>query len=151
MMVRSHVGGVKPHEEQDIMPFVRISLRKGKSRAYLRALSDNLHRALVEAFGVPQADRFQVILQHDPEELVFDRDYLAGPRSDDFVLITITAGRARSTEVKQGFYKRAVALLGEAPGIRPEDVMIVITTTGADEWSFGNGIAQMIPAYHEHA
>ena len=133
------------------MPFVRISLRKGKSRAYLRALSDSLHRALVEAFDVPPADRFQVIHQHEPEELVFDRDYLAGPRSEDFVLIAITAGRVRSTAVKRRFYQRAVTLLGQAPGIRPEDVMIVITTTGADEWSFGNGIAQMIPAYHEHA
>ena len=28
----------------------------------------------------------------------------------------------------------------------PEDVMIVITTTGVDEWSFGNGEAQMVPA-----
>ena len=128
------------------MPFVRISLRKGKSRAYLRALSDSLHRALVEEFGVPSADRFQTILQHEPEELVFDRDYLAGPRSDDFVLIAITAGRVRSTAVKQRFYKRAVALLAEAPGIRPEDVMIVVTTTGVDEWSFGNGEAQMVPA-----
>jgi hypothetical protein len=129
------------------MPFARISLRKGKSRTYLRALSDNLHRALVEAFDVPPTDRFQVIHQHEPEELVFDRDYLAGPRSDDFVLIAITAGRVRSTAVKQGFYRRAVALLAEAPGIRPEDVMIVITTTGADEWSFGDGAAQMV----EHA
>jgi hypothetical protein len=133
------------------MPFARISLRKGKSRAYLRALSDSLHRALVEAFDVPPADCFQVIHQHDPEELVFDCDYLAGPRSDDFVLIAITAGRVRSTVVKRWFYQRAVALLAAAPGIRPEDVMIVITTTAADEWSFGNGLAQMVPADHEHA
>ena len=32
------------------MPFVRISLLKGKSPEYLRALSDGIHRALVEAF-----------------------------------------------------------------------------------------------------
>jgi phenylpyruvate tautomerase PptA (4-oxalocrotonate tautomerase family) len=128
------------------MPFARISLRRGKSRAYLRALSDSLHRALVETFDVPPADRFQVIHQHDQEELVFDREYLAGPRSDDFVLIAITAGRPRSTAVKQALYRRVVALLAVAPGIRREDVMIVITTTGADEWSFGDGAAQMVPA-----
>jgi hypothetical protein len=28
--------------------------------------------------------------------------------------------------------------------------MIVITTTGADEWSFGNGAAQMLPPDHAH-
>uniref|UniRef100_E6PQC7 4-oxalocrotonate tautomerase-like domain-containing protein n=1 Tax=mine drainage metagenome TaxID=410659 RepID=E6PQC7_9ZZZZ len=35
------------------MPYARISLLKGKSLEYRRALSDNLHRALVEAFDVP--------------------------------------------------------------------------------------------------
>src|SRR5262245_22824137 len=130
------------------MPYARISLLRGKSRAYLRALSDSLHQALVETFGVPLDDRFQFIHQHDREEVVFDRAYLAGPpRSDDFVLIAITAGRARSTAAKQAFYRRAVELLAEAPGIKAEDVMIVITTTGADEWSFANGAASMV----EHA
>lgn len=129
------------------MPFARISLRRGKPPAYLQALSDNVHRALVEAFEVPTDDRFQLIHQHEAEELVFDRDYLCGPRSDDFVLVCITAGRQRTTEVKQAFYRHLAALLGAAPGIRPEDVMVVINTTEAADWSFGRGIATMLPAH----
>lgn len=121
------------------MPFTRISLLRGKSPEYLSAVSDNLQRALVEAFDVPAADRFQLIHQHAPGELVFDRDYLGGPRSDDFILFAVTAGRPRSTEVKQAFYKRLVALLAEAPGVRPEDVMVVITTTNPEDWSFSAG------------
>lgn len=126
------------------MPFARISLLKGKSPDYLRALSDTVHRALVEAFDVPPDDRFQVVEQLEPGALIFDRNYLGGPRSDDYVLITITAGRPRSTAVKRAFYQRLVALLAEAPGLRPEDVMAVITTTERDGWSFGNGLAQMV-------
>ncbi|MDQ5881698.1 MAG: hypothetical protein QG616_1529 [Pseudomonadota bacterium] len=126
------------------MPYSRISLLKGKSPAYLRALSDSLHQALVETFEVPADDRFQVIHQHAPEELVFDRHYQCGPRSDDYVLIAITAGRLRSTQTKQAFYQRLAALLEAAPGIRREDVMVVITTTQADEWSFGNGVATLV-------
>ncbi|MBZ9791467.1 tautomerase family protein [Rhizobium sp. 3T7] len=125
------------------MPFVRISLLRGKSPEYLRAVSDSIHRAMVETFNVPATDRFQAIHQHDEGELIFDRNYLAGPRSDDFVLFAITAGKPRSTEVRQTFFKRAAELLGQSPGIRPEDVMIVITTTSPDEWSFGDGKAQM--------
>jgi phenylpyruvate tautomerase PptA (4-oxalocrotonate tautomerase family) len=121
------------------MPYSRISLLKGKSPDYLRALSNSLHDALVEGFNVPPADRFQVIHQHEPHELIFDRDYEGGPRSDDFVLIAVTAGKPRSTEVKQAFYRRLVARLAEAPGIRPEDVMVVINTSLGDEWSFGGG------------
>lgn len=126
------------------MPFARISLRKGKSPDYLRTLSDNLHRALVEAFEVPQADRFQIIEQLDPEALIYDRGYFSGERSDDFVLIAITAGRPRSTAVKQQFYRHAVQLLTRARGLRPDDVMIVITTTERDGWSFSNGLTQMV-------
>jgi hypothetical protein len=35
-------------------------------------------------------------------------------------------------------------LLADAPGVRQEDVMVVITTTQADEWSFGAGVATMV-------
>ncbi len=129
------------------MPFARISLLKGKPSSYLKALSDGVHRALVEAFDVPADDRFQAIHQHEPEELVFDRDYLCGPRSDGFVLISISAGRPRDIRVKQAFYRRLVELLADAPGIRPEDVMVAIQTSEAADWSFGCGIATMLPPH----
>lgn len=123
------------------MPYVRISLLKGKNDDYLKKLSDGIHQALVEAFEVPVDDRFQIIHQHAVNELIFDRHYLGGPRSDDYVLICITAGRLRSTQVKQHFYQHLVAVLQMAIGIRQEDVMVVINTTQADEWSFGSGIS----------
>lgn len=63
------------------MPFSRIALHQGKSADYLQTLSDSLHQALVEAFEVPPTDKFQVIDQYRPGELIYDRDYLGGPRS----------------------------------------------------------------------
>lgn len=128
------------------MPFTRISLLEGKSSEYLKALSDSLHQAMVETFNVPATDRFQAIHQHRPGELIFDRNYFGGPRSDDFVVFSITTGKPRDTATKKTFYKRLVALLGEAPGVRPEDVMIIVTTSSRDEWSFSNGETQMLEA-----
>lgn len=127
------------------MPFARISLLKGKSPEYVKTLSDTIHKALVEAFEVPSDDRFQLVHQHEPGELIFDTHYMGGPRSNDYVLICITAGRLRSTQVKQGFYKHLVKLLQNALDMRPEDVMVVINTTQADEWSFGCG-ASIVPS-----
>src|SRR5450432_3709708 len=121
------------------MPFTRISLLKGKSPEYRKAISDGFHRALVETFNVPPADRFQVIEQLEPGQLIFDRDYLSGPRSDDFVLFNVTAGKPRSVATKRAFYRRLVDLLAEAPGVRPQDVMVIITMTTPDEWSFSGG------------
>lgn len=60
------------------MPYARISLHRGKSAEYLKALSQGLHDALVASFEVPASDRFQVIHQHDVGELIFDPDYLGG-------------------------------------------------------------------------
>lgn len=121
------------------MPYARISLLRGRAPDALRAISDAVHRALHEAFDVPEHDRFQVIHQLDPGELVFDRDYLGGPRSDGFVLVDVTAGRPRDTATKQRFYRRLVELLRDSPGIDPEDVMVVIGTTASEDWSFGGG------------
>ena len=127
------------------MPFTRITLLRGKSPEYLKALSDNFHRAMVESFDVPATDRFQAIHQLEPHELIFDRTYFAPtPRSDDYIFFDVTIGKPRSTEVKKAFYRRVVELLSEAPGVRPEDIMITITTATREDWSFADGLAQMI-------
>lgn len=121
------------------MPYARISLLQGKSPEHLRALSDSLHSALVEAFDVPPDDRFQIIHQHAPGELIYDTHYLGGPRSADFVLIAITAGRPRSLDTKRRFYRRLAERLAQSPGIDSRDVMVVITTAEAEDWCFANG------------
>nr|WP_297355223.1 tautomerase family protein [uncultured Caldimonas sp.] len=126
------------------MPYARISLLKGKPKAYLQAVSASLQRALVETFQVPEGDQFQVFHQLEHEELVFDRHYLGGPRSDDFLLIAITAGRPRDTATKRAFYRCLVQRLAESPGIQGRDVMVVINTTGLDDWSFGDGRATLL-------
>lgn len=127
------------------MPFTRIALQRGKSSDYLHILSDTLHQALVEAFDVPAADKFQVIDQYSPGELIYDRDYLGGPRSADYTLFYITSGRPRSTATKQRFYQRLAALLAQNLQLRPEDVMVVIVCTEADAWSFSAGRIAMLP------
>lgn len=121
------------------MPFVRISLLEGKSDTYIKTLADRVHQALVDAFDAPPADRFQAIHQHRVGELIFDRNYMGGPRSDDYVLICITAGRPRPSKVKHAFFRHLTQLLAQSPGLRPEDVMVIINTTESDEWSFAAG------------
>jgi phenylpyruvate tautomerase PptA (4-oxalocrotonate tautomerase family) len=127
------------------MPFTRISLLAGKSRDYLKAVTNSLDRALVECFDVPEHDRFAAIHQHQQEELIFDRNYRGGPRSDDFILFHITTGKARSDETKRRFYRQLVDLLAEAPGIRPEDVMVIIANSTFEDWSFASGISAAQP------
>lgn len=157
MIVEWHFSPVKPVRplegagpgKEKTMPLTRITLTEGKPRSYLKAVSDSLHQALVEAYDVPPTDRFQIIQQARPGELVFDRTYFGGaegPRSDDFIIFAITAGRPRSTKMKAAFCRRLTELLAAAVGIRPADVMVVISTSQMDEWSFSDGRLQMVEA-----
>lgn len=127
------------------MPFTRISLLRGKSPGYLAAVADALDRALVESFEVPETDRFAAFHQHEPGELIFDRSYRGGPRSDDYIVFHIATGRTRTAEVKARFYRALVEKLAAAPGLRPEDVMIVIADATFENWSFGSGLSAAAP------
>ena len=53
------------------MPLVRIAMRKGKPAPYRRAITDGVHAALVEVANVPPQDRFQILTEHAPEDLIY--------------------------------------------------------------------------------
>ncbi|OLP61973.1 decarboxylase [Xaviernesmea oryzae] len=121
------------------MPFTRISLHAGKPPAYLAAIADSLDRALVDCFEVPENDRFVAFDLRQPGELIFDRHYRGGPRSDDYVLFQIMTGRARASETKARFFRRLADNLAQAPGLRREDVMVIIVNSQFEDWSFASG------------
>ena len=127
------------------MPLVRISILKGRSAAQKRALGDAVHRALLETIDVPALDRFQVITEHEPGDLVYDPEYLGIRRTDALVLIQITLSRGRSLEQKRALYRAVTGNLHEAASVRPEDVLISLVEAGREDWSFGNGIASYAP------
>jgi ketosteroid isomerase-like protein/phenylpyruvate tautomerase PptA (4-oxalocrotonate tautomerase family) len=122
------------------VPFVNISLARGKSREYLEAVSRAVHDALVAELHMKSEDDFQIIHQHEPDELVFTRNFRGGPRSDDWILFTITDGLERGEQAKRRFYKTLVRLLEEGPGVRPADVFVMMTVTPPENFSFADGV-----------
>ena len=127
------------------MPLVRISLAKGHPAPLRRSIGDAVHRALVETIDVPQRDRFQLLTEHEPGDLVYDSEYLGIARSDNIVIIQITLSAGRSLEKKRRLYRRIAHNLGEL-GVRREDVWINLVEVAKENWSFGNGVASYAPA-----
>ena len=127
------------------MPLVRIDIIKGRTAAQRRRLGDAVHRALVEALGIPAQDRFQVITEHEANELVYDRNYLGIPRTDGIVMIQITMSVGRPLEKKRRLYQRIAENLAY-DGVRPEDVLVNLVETAWENWSFGLGEASYAPA-----
>jgi 4-oxalocrotonate tautomerase len=124
------------------MPLVRVSLRRGKPAAYRKAILDGIYRAMISAFDVPNVDRFMVISEHDEPDFSYSNNYLGIARSDDLILIQITANNTRTVDQKKAFYRQIVENLKKDPGVRPEDVFINLVEVLKENWSFGNGIAQ---------
>jgi ketosteroid isomerase-like protein/phenylpyruvate tautomerase PptA (4-oxalocrotonate tautomerase family) len=122
------------------MPFVNISLARGKSDEYLEAVSQAVHDALVAELRMKPEDKFQLIHQHEPGELVFNRNFRGGPRSDDWIVFTITDGLDRGEQAKRRFYQTLVRLLEEGPGVRPADVFVMMTVTPPENFSFADGV-----------
>jgi 4-oxalocrotonate tautomerase len=124
------------------MPLVRVALRKGSTPEFRRAVSDSIHRAMVETIGVPEKDKFQILTEHDADSLIYDASYLAIARSDAVILIQITLSAGRSIELRKALFARIAQLLADHPGVRPEDVFVNLIEVAKENWSFGNGIAQ---------
>ncbi len=124
------------------MPLTHVALRAGKSEAYRQAIFDGLYRAMRETFNVPEDDQFMTATEHGAASFRYSATYLGIERSDDLVLIQITANAGRTVEQKKALYARIAELLGENPGIRAGDVFVNLVEVAKENWSFGNGLAQ---------
>ncbi|WP_127817651.1 tautomerase family protein [Microbacterium sp. CPCC 204701] len=121
------------------MPIVDITLIDGRSPEVIRAIADGVHDALVEHFGVPTDDRFQIVHQKQRDELIYDRTFLGGPRSDGFVMVRITVGKERPELIKHALYRAIAHNLDRNAHIDPEDVFIALNTVALSDLSVAGG------------
>ena len=119
------------------MPLVRISLRKGRPAEFRRRLGDAVHRALVETISVPELDRFQILTEHEPGDLVYDPGYLGIVRTNDIVIIQITISAGRTLAQKRALFRQIADNLA-ALGLRREDAWINLVEVAKENWSFAH-------------
>ena len=56
--------------------------------------------------------------------------------------IQITVFDTRTAQQKKSLFRRTAELLGESPGIRPENVFVNVLESAKENWSVGHGLAQ---------
>jgi 4-oxalocrotonate tautomerase len=123
------------------MPVTRIAIRDGKTSEYKQALMDEIYEAMRETVAIKDGDRFMAITEHGEDAFAYGA-FLGIDRSDDLVQIQIFWAPGKATEAKLAMYRRIVERLGANPGVRPEDVLISVMETAAENWSFGLGKTQ---------
>jgi phenylpyruvate tautomerase PptA (4-oxalocrotonate tautomerase family) len=123
------------------MPLVKIYLRDGRPPEDLRQIGDAIHGALVTLAGVPPDDRFQIVHQLDSQALAAHATYGGVQRTEGLVLVEIILNAGRTVETKRNLYAGITERLECSPGIRPDDVLIVLVEVSKENWSFGGGRA----------
>ena len=122
------------------MPLVTLTVKKPKTAEFKTAVFTAVHQALVNA-GVPEKDRFHRVLELDADDFRYDPLYpdLTTARDDDFVLIEILLSVGRSVKVKRKILADIIAGTSRAPGLNPDNVMVVFKETQWENWAFGGG------------
>lgn len=128
------------------MPFVRVSYSEEKyTKNDIPLISENILNSLIEEFNVPPKDYFQVFDSHKKEEILYDKNYLISKnRTDGVLYIQIICGSGRTKEQKKKLYMNIADKLFVNCKVPKENVFIILIEAELEDWSFGEGIAQMI-------
>ena len=121
------------------MPFARIDLIKGKSAEYRATVADIVYKGIVDVLKAPDGDRFIVINEQTPDNLIYDPKFLGWDRSPDFLLIQVTSTVGNNTESKLAFFRFIADELKSKLSVRPDDIMINMVFVAREDWSFGDG------------
>jgi phenylpyruvate tautomerase PptA (4-oxalocrotonate tautomerase family) len=122
-----------------IMPFARIDLAQGKTQEYRAAVADIVYQGIVGVLKAPDGDRFIVVNEHKPENLIYDPTFLGMQRSPDFMLIQVTSTVGNTKNQKLAFYRQIADELKSKLGVRPDDITINMVFVKQEDWSFGRG------------
>ncbi|OPB00909.1 tautomerase family protein [Pseudomonas fluorescens] len=125
------------------MPLIKIDIIEGRSETEIRALLDTTHRAMVDAFQVPERDRYQILSEHRENRMIVEDTGLGIARTNKVVVISVTS-RPRTEADKVKFYQLLAQSLEENCGIKPTDLIVSIATNTDSDWSFGHGRAQFL-------
>jgi phenylpyruvate tautomerase PptA (4-oxalocrotonate tautomerase family) len=127
------------------MPFVRIDLSKKHPEGFAQQVGEIVYEVMTGHINVPIDDKFQVITEHESQELVMPKSYLGIEYSEDIIFIQVTLNEGRTTEMKKKFYKTICECMVEKLKVRPQDIVINLVEVNKENWSFGNGEMQYAP------
>ena len=125
------------------MPLVTINVWQGLPENQIDQIQQATHACLVKAWGIPDNGGYYLINERPQSRMQIDRTMWGIERSNQPPILLQITSSPRSAEMKTSFYK---LLAGEFArlGFRPEDLFISITPSNPEDWSFGNGIAQLL-------
>jgi phenylpyruvate tautomerase PptA (4-oxalocrotonate tautomerase family) len=141
------VGGVTPAGQPSRgfpVPLVRIDVVEGRrTPEQLRLLADTVQEVVLEVFAAPPRDRYQVLTEHRPGQLICEDTGLGLDRTEDLVVLQ-GFRQWHSEEQERALYAGLAQGLEKATGLAPSDLVVSVVTNTREDWSFGLGRAQFL-------
>ncbi|WP_223066870.1 tautomerase family protein [Paenibacillus caui] len=109
-------------------------------------MSTSIHRAFIAHFHVPEQDYFQLFVPYPVNQFFYDPSYLlegAAKRTENMIHVFITCGPGRTVSQKRSLYQSITQAISDHLNISTADIFITLNETSAENWSFGQGIAQL--------
>ncbi|MDQ2814466.1 MAG: tautomerase family protein [Actinomycetota bacterium] len=115
------------------MPMTKVYLRTGSTAERKQAISDAIHRSLVEVLGIPEDDLYHVFHELADENLISAPAAFGLERRREAVFIQFYFG-PRPAEVLSALYKSVVANLQEAAGLETRDIYLNVVPSPSENW-----------------
>lgn len=127
------------------MPLIRVDLLASQWQdAEIKTLLELIHEALVKSWNIPIRDKYQIVNQHNDDDLILLDTGLGIQRSKKSIILSITSIK-RTEKQKQEFYQElANSINQDLLDLSSKDLVINITDNSQEDWSFGYGEAQFI-------
>ncbi|MEM8533231.1 MAG: tautomerase family protein [Chloroflexota bacterium] len=94
-----------------------------------KMLSNAIHAAVMEAFGLPEEKRFHRFVLLDREDFIFPSD-----RSEHYTIIEISIFSGRSDTAKRQLIQLLFQNVAQATGTNPQDIEITLVETPPVNW-----------------
>jgi phenylpyruvate tautomerase PptA (4-oxalocrotonate tautomerase family) len=123
---------------------VRIDVVEGRrTPEQLQLLADTVQAVMLDVFAAPPRDRYQVITEHRPGQLICEDTGLGIERTEDLVVLQVFQ-QGRSEGQKRELYAGLCQRLGEVTGLPAGDLVVSVVGNTREDWSFGLGRAQFL-------
>ncbi|WP_369899453.1 tautomerase family protein [Bacillus manliponensis] len=130
------------------MPFVNVYYPDGQlNKEELKTVSNSIHHSLIEHFKIPENDYFQIFLPYPSNQFFYDPHYLLEgekKRTEKIMHVSITCGPGRTINQKKSLYQSISKAISNHLNISTTGIFITLNETSAENWSFGQGVAQMV-------
>lgn len=126
------------------MPLLTFDMVEGRSPEEIQQILDVTHSVILETFDVPVGDRYQIVTQHKPHEMIMGDTGLGFQRDLEEIIALTIISRERSQFQKENFYRILAQRLDEICGITPKNLFVSIVINADANWSFGFGKAQFL-------